>query len=58
MKHKIQIDLHDAKKSIDDICILGSLVKDENAKKYLESLNIYLQNIWSNILNESHPHEK
>jgi ribosomal protein L14 len=58
MKHQIEIDLHEAKKSIDDICILGAIVKDEDAKKYLQSLNNYLQKIWDAVLVKQHEHNQ
>lgn len=58
MKHQIEIDLHEAKKSIDDICILGAIVKDEDARKPLRSLNDYLQNIWDAVLAKQHEHNQ
>ena len=50
MKHEIEIDLHEAKKSIDEICILGAMIKDKDAKKHLSNLDTYLQSIWDKIL--------
>lgn len=52
-KHLIEIDLHDAKKSIEDICIMGAINTDEKGKEILSSLNCYLQKIWEDV---SHKH--
>ncbi len=56
MKHLIEIDLHEAKKSIDNICLLGCYTKDEKAKEFLHSLNDYVQDIWSKILTAQQNH--
>lgn len=51
-KHLIEIDLHDAKRSIEDICIMGAINKDAKGKEILASLNLYLQGIWAKVLEE------
>lgn len=51
-KHLIEIDLHDAKRSIEDICIMGAINKDAKGEEILASLNIYLQGIWAKVLEE------
>ena len=50
MKHFIEIDLHEAKDSIDDICILGAIVKDEDTRKHLHRINDFVQKIWNSVL--------
>lgn len=47
--HDIKIDFHAAHDSIENICLLGAMVKDEEARKYLHSLNTYLQKIWAEV---------
>lgn len=52
MKHKIEIDFHDTNKAIENICILGSMIKDKKAKEYLQKLDAYIQDIWSKSKNK------
>lgn len=47
--HDIKIDFHEAHASIENICLLGAMVKDEESRKYLHSLNAYLQKIWAEV---------
>jgi hypothetical protein len=52
--HKAEVDFHMAKKSIDDICIIGAACSDLRKEdpilnERLTSLNQYLQSIWYQI---------
>jgi hypothetical protein len=47
---RVKIDLHEAQKSIENICCLGAIVKEEDAKKHLSEINKYLQDIWKQVL--------
>lgn len=52
MKHNIKIDFHEAKSSIDDICILGAAMKGEEGRKQLTSLNMFIRDIWQQSLKQ------